>query len=326
VHSGEDSFIPGRRFQVKESQGHWYAPYLASLITAGGRLLLALLEKSVNNAGGTHAWADTDALAVISSKNGGTLRQVPGCKRIRSLSWKEVQDIVDRFESLNPYDRNAIRGSILNFVDANYQDSDPRKDRRQLLGFSIAAKRYALYERVGKAITIVDPKAHGLGYLYPPADSPKGWEDEHDAPKWIYEFWECLLRMALKLEGTNPKWIKRPQMMRMSVTTFNVLKRLHTWEGFRPYNFFLLPILAKGGYPAGIDRQRFTVVAPFESNQRKWSRLTCINIADPNDHSAYKLSTSFTSAEYSKRAVLEVFEELLYRYRQYLECGIWTET
>ena len=33
-------------------------------------------------------------------------------------------------------------------------------------------------------------------------------------------------------------------MMRMAVTTQNVLKRLHNWEGFRPYNFFLLPILA----------------------------------------------------------------------------------
>jgi hypothetical protein len=171
----------------------------------------------------------------------------------------------------------------------------------------------------GSAITIVDPKAHGLGYLYPPANSPKGWEDEHDAPKWIYEFWESMLRLALKLQRTDPKWIKRPQMMRMSVTTFNVLKRLHTWHGFRPYNFFLLPILAKGGYPADIDLQRFSLVAPFESNQARWMSLTCINIADPNDHFTYKLSMSFTSPEYSKRAIVEVFEDLLYGYRQHPE-------
>ena len=68
VYSGEDDYIPPKRFHVKEKQGHWYAPYLASLITAGGRLLLAMLEKSVTNAGGTHAWADTDALAIVSSK------------------------------------------------------------------------------------------------------------------------------------------------------------------------------------------------------------------------------------------------------------------
>jgi hypothetical protein len=95
-------------------------------------------------------------------------------------------------------------------------------------------------------------------------------------------------------------------MMRMTVTTFNVLKRLHAWEGFRPYNFFLLPIVAKGGWPAGVDPRHFTLGAPFESDQRKWLRLPCINIAAPNDPTTYKLSTSFLSPQYGKRAVLEV--------------------
>lgn len=45
-------------------------------------------------------------------------------------------------------------------------------------------------------------------------------------------------------------------------------------------------------------------------------RLRCINIAAPNDPTLYKLSTSFTSPEYGKRAVLEVLEDQLYRYRQ----------
>jgi len=36
--------------------------------------------------------------------------------------------------------------------------------------------------------------------------------------------------------------------MRITVTNFNVLKSLHEWEGFRPYNFFLLPVLdSRGG-------------------------------------------------------------------------------
>ncbi len=168
VYSGEDEFTPSNRVHVKEKQGHWYAPYLASLITAGGRLLLAMLEKSVTNAGGTHAWADTDALAIVSSKKRGSLRHVPGCKGIRVLSWSTVQGITDKFEELNPYNRAAVPGSILNLVDANFENADPSSARRQLLGFSIAAKRYALYERSGNDVSIVDPKGHGLGYLYPP--------------------------------------------------------------------------------------------------------------------------------------------------------------
>lgn len=108
-------------------------------------------------------------------------------------------------------------------------------------------------------------------------------------------------------------------MMRMTVTTFNVLKRLHAWKGFRPCNFFLLPIVAKGGCPAGVDPQHFTLVAPFESDQTKWFGLPCINIAVPNDRTVYKLSTAFSSPEYGKRVVLEILEDLLYRYPQHPE-------
>src|SRR5262249_41644735 len=57
----------------------------------------------------------------------------------------------------------------------------------------------------------------------------------------------------------------------------------------------------------------------FRVEQRKWLSLTCINIAAPNDRAIYKLSTSFTSPGYGKRAVLEVLEDLLYRYRQHPE-------
>ena len=67
------------------------------------------------------------------------------------------------------YDRTVAKKSILNPVDANYVDSDPDKPQRQLYGNSISAKRYALYEKIGDADTkIVDPKAHGIGFLYPP--------------------------------------------------------------------------------------------------------------------------------------------------------------
>ena len=70
-----------------------------------------------------------------------------------------------------------MKGSILNLVDANYVDSDSKNPQRQLYGYSIAAKRYALYERVSdNDIKIVDPKAHGIGFLYPPKDSPKDVE------------------------------------------------------------------------------------------------------------------------------------------------------
>jgi hypothetical protein len=76
--------------------------------------------------------------------------------------------IVDRFEALNPYNRKLVPGSILRIHKLNW---DSNKKRRQLFGYSIAAKRYALYTKADNDIEIVEPKAHGLGYFYPPKDS-----------------------------------------------------------------------------------------------------------------------------------------------------------
>ena len=125
------------------------------------------------------------------------------------MSWSETQKIVNKFTSLNPYNRKAVKGSILNLVDANYIDSDPTKQQRQLYGYSIAAKRYALYEKKGKSeLNIVDPKAHGIGFLYSPQDSPKNWDK--DAPRWVYQLWDYIVRGALHLPRRAPSWLDMP--------------------------------------------------------------------------------------------------------------------
>jgi len=108
--------------------------------------LHAMTEACVREKQGTHLFYDTDSLAILGSTRGALLR-IPGSKGVRILSRAEVKAIVDRFAALNPYDRKIVKGSILNLVDANFVDSDPKKPQRQLYGYSIAAKRYALYER-----------------------------------------------------------------------------------------------------------------------------------------------------------------------------------
>ena len=226
---------------VVENPGRWFFAPLASLITSGGRLLLAMTEACVAEKRGTYLFCDTDSLAIVASKNGGRLR-IAGSNGARILSHAEVRTIVDRFAALNPYNRTIVKGSILNLVDANFVDSDPSKRQRQLYGYSIAAKRYALYEKIGaKDINIIDPKAHGIGFLYPPKDSPKDWE--HDVPQWVYEMWDYIVRGALKLKRKSPSWLNMPQMMRLTITTYNVLEMLGEWKIARPYNFLFLPMV-----------------------------------------------------------------------------------
>ena len=310
VYSGDKPYVTNKR-TVVERPGNWYAPYLGALITAGGRLLLGMLERCVEGWGGTYAWADTDALGVVSNAGGGTLRHVAGCEHRRILPRSQVQEIIDRFAELNPYN---FGGSILRFLDGNYIDSDPEKGfRKELLAFCISAKRYTTYERDGKKIIIIDPKAHGLGYLYPPDNSPL--DADQEIARWVFEAWDWLVRRGCGIAPNRPpSWFKRPQMMRMAVTTHSLLKRLHRLKRVRPFDFFFVPVLASGGQPANVDPQRYMLVTRFEPDQSRWTDSVCFNIDDPNDAREYRLGARFDSPHFGERAIVETFEELLHRY------------
>ena len=278
VFSGEKHFADSS--DVNEKPGKWFFPPLAAVITSAGRLLLAMTEACVDEKNGTYLFSDTDSLAVVSSKHGGPLN-IPGSEGLRILSWAETKKIAGRFTSLNPYNRTAVKGSILNLVDANYIDSDSTKPQRQLYCYSIAAKRYTLYEKMGKSdITIVDPKAHGIGFLYPPQDSPKHWDK--DVPRWIYQLWDYIVRGALKLPRRPPTWLDIPQMMRLTITTYNVLEMLGEWEIARPYNFLFLPMVDPliGVAFHKQATERALLASAFSSKQEEWFNLDCVNVYD----------------------------------------------
>jgi len=132
-----------------EKPGAWYFPPLASLITAGGRLLLAMLEKSVQERGGGYLFCDTDSLCIVGSEQGGFIECQGGQTRragevgIKVLSLDEVKQIAASFRKLNPYDP-ALVPEILKIEDVNFVDYKTDKPFRQLFGCAISAKRYAL--------------------------------------------------------------------------------------------------------------------------------------------------------------------------------------
>lgn len=170
---------------------------------------------------------------------------------------------------------------ILKIEDINFVDSDPEKPFRQLFGYSISAKRYALYSRSGNDIHIEKASGHGLGYLFAPKERKKHEEsDEDETPKWVIEAWEFLLRKELGLASKEPAWLDLPAMMRMVLTTPNVLKNKRPeWLG--PFNFFLLPLISDlGGYPSGFDKSNFLFITPVELDRRKWRTLVGINLID----------------------------------------------
>ena len=67
VYSGEHIFNQPAPDTI-EQPGSFYFPLLGALITSGGRLLLAMIERCVRDAGGTYLCCDTDALTIVASK------------------------------------------------------------------------------------------------------------------------------------------------------------------------------------------------------------------------------------------------------------------
>jgi hypothetical protein len=230
-----------------------------------------------------------------------------GAGPITALSWLEVEEIVNRFRSLNPYD---LRGSILKVHKLNL---DQAKNRRQLFGYSIAAKRYALYAKTRTDIEIVDPKAHGLGYFYPPEDSPDGWQ--HEAPKWIFEAWEWLLRGVLGFPRKCPSWLELPVMMKLTLSTpYHALRNIKKSPLTRPCNFMMLPQITRFGCPENVHPDRFTLVTSFSSDRSAWMKSRCINIHDEESR-IYELATEYDG----KKAVPKTFAMLLEAYQNHPE-------
>jgi hypothetical protein len=161
VFSGEHSHE--QYVDTIEKPGEWYFPPIAALITGGAHLLLAMLERYVTAQAGHFVFCDTDSLCVVSSRNGGWVA-CPNEPSIKALSWKDVKRIVERFESLNCYDRTKVPGSILKIEKVNF---DGRK-QVELFGDVTSSKRYVLYRYDSKGNIVIRKKTGGsrpgIGY------------------------------------------------------------------------------------------------------------------------------------------------------------------
>jgi hypothetical protein len=84
VFSGEESFETTS--DVVEQHGKWLAPHIGSLVTAGGRLLLGMLERCIADAGGTYLFCDTDSAAIVSAEHRHLIAMPDGAEPITALS------------------------------------------------------------------------------------------------------------------------------------------------------------------------------------------------------------------------------------------------
>ena len=280
VYSGEH--YHQQIVREREAPGPFYLPPVASLITAGGRLLLALAEKCVADAGGVYLFCDTDSLCIVANEKGGFSRggaradlgYVEGADPrefapVPCLSRDTVVEISERFSSLNPY---SFEGTILKVEDVNYGDGDPSQPFRDLHGYAISAKRYCLFE-AKHARKIIDAKAHGIGYLMNPIRRKR---DEH-GDQFATAFWRKVLQNeGIALKTDEPDWLDRPAMMRIPVSSPAVLGRLKAF--CKPYDFVLAPVIREGDLRVEEEAEKPILVTQFNKNSEEWSTARYHNV------------------------------------------------
>jgi len=303
VFSGEHSHE--QTVTTREKQGEWYFPPIAALITGGAHLLLAMLERCVADKGGHYLFCDTDSMCIVASRAGGWV-SCPNEPRIKALSRKEVNEIADRFTSLNCYDRQKLPGSILKIEKVNFDNGKPI----DLFGYAISAKRYVLYRYDAHGnIVIVDAKAHGLGYLYPPKDATKD-DPEND---WLLEAWHWVLEGEIANPRPAPKWFSLPAMMRMTVSTPAVLGMVKHFT--RPFNFVHVPLLFPNLYPPGKDQSNFGLIMPFAKDRDHWLNTKAIDT-----HSGKEYAISLLDPKgVTKKIEVKCYGNILGAYREHPE-------
>ncbi len=205
------AFSAGQRQAIiphGERAGRYYCPPLASFITAGARLMLSLLEFEIEARGGASAFCDTDSLAIISSQAGGRLGYRDHRKRlcqIPVLTWAQVDEVLHKFESLNPYRSGK---PLIKLEPENFEDRDPSQGRVDLYAYVIASKRYCLYVP-GHPLKIVKVSYHTLGIVEPPCGA-EGCE----VTDWIEQFW----LHKLTRRKFNPEWAGQPVEIHLEVS------------------------------------------------------------------------------------------------------------
>ncbi|WP_165960886.1 DNA polymerase [Actinocrispum wychmicini] len=191
------------RVRHPERPGQYAWPPVAASITAAARLMLAMLEKCVLDAGGSWVFCDTDSMAIC--------RRTDDDPEFPALTDARIDDIIERFDTLSPYDRSLI----------------PHVLKKEYVGYcyAISSKRYALFDENGK---VEKYSEHGLGHL-------KGPHAE-----WKRDIWSHVIGTY---EGSS-EWLDTPALSQWSVSTPRLYRTLNVWnqgknypDQIKPFNF-----------------------------------------------------------------------------------------
>jgi hypothetical protein len=308
--------------RAPEDPGEFCFPPLAALITSGARLMLAMLEGSLADLGGTYTLCDTDSMAIVATETsglipcpGGPFRSPDGKECVRALGWEQVEVIREGFSRLNPYDQAAVPGSVLELEKENF-DAEAGQ-QVQLWAYAISAKRYALYTLDAAGAPVLRKwSEHGLGHLLNPTDS------ESEDRDWIRSCWELLIRTELCLPVEEPSWLQLPALSRITASSPHILRPFAAFNAgktyakqVKPFNFLLSAQVAPFGHPEGADPSRFHLVAPWSSDPAEWLDLPWFDLHSGQE---FRVTTEDDFGS-SGRVLLRTYRDVLNEYETHPE-------
>jgi hypothetical protein len=243
-----------------ERPGSFANPIIASLVTGGARLMLAMLEREVTDRGGTFAFCDTDSLAINCGDRGHG--------GVPCLPPDEIDAIVSRFDSLSPYDPQIVP----HLLKVEYPEISG------LRCFAVSAKRYVLYRwRPGNRIEIVKASEAALGAII-------GRTKRETTAKLARRIWLSILMEHLKV---NPKQRRRakplidfdvPMRRKFPISQPSILKRLGEYNKGRSCEHRIKPFgFVQSITPALITSDDILPIAPFEADLAKSKRLPWVD-------------------------------------------------
>jgi DNA-binding phage protein len=224
----------------------------AALVTAGARLMLALAQREVERLGGEVAYCDTDGFAVGATKDGGFIpceggpyRLADGTRAVRALSWAQLETLRERFATLNPYDREAVPGTILKLEDENF--TDERRDQRcELYCYAVSEKLYTLFTLDARGEPVIRKySSHVLGQYRSPILG-----DRHG---WIIDAWKREIRGALGHSVEPFPWERYPAISQLTLTTWSVFKPYRENADLRPFDFLAVAIVNRSPIDLAIE-------------------------------------------------------------------------
>jgi len=202
--------------KVKKTEefGEFFNPILATMITSGARLMLAIAEAWLEQHGGYYAFCDTDSMAVSP------------------FHWKPLRTF---FQSLNPYD------SADPILKLEHDERDTNGNLLNLWFYGISAKRYVLYRmRDNDPVLVKDGwSSHGLGHLL-----HGNRENEEAREKWEQKLWIKILHAAkgdISEKELSDGYSGEYAVSKYAVTTPSLHRRLKTINGHNPYSKQIKP-------------------------------------------------------------------------------------